>query len=62
MKQCQVRLDENLYQELMALKKRNGIPVAESLRRAIIEYLKKHQMEKTNEDHQGSQDTPQPDS
>ena len=60
MKQCQVRLDENLYQALTELKVRDGIPVAESLRRAVIEYLQKRGVK--NEGHQSPQNPSQPNS
>jgi len=39
MKAINVRLDHELYLELVALRDKIGIPVAESLRRAVREYL-----------------------
>jgi metal-responsive CopG/Arc/MetJ family transcriptional regulator len=38
-----VKIDHALYQELVALRDKIGIPVAESLRRAIREYLAKQE-------------------
>lgn len=40
--QKSVKVDEILYSELAKLRSRIGIPIAVSIRRAIIEYLKKH--------------------
>ena len=39
MKAINVRLDRDLYLELVALRDKIGVPVAESLRRAVREYL-----------------------
>ena len=58
MKQCQIRLDKNLYQALAELKIRDGIPIAESLRRAVIEYLQRRKVI-IDESYQSSQDTSQ---
>lgn len=41
MKPVNVRLDYDLYRELIELREGIGIPVAESLRRAVREYVAK---------------------
>ena len=49
-KTIDVRIDYDLYLELMALREQIGVPVSESLRRAIREYLAKQK--KQNDDAQ----------
>ena len=44
-----VRIDYDLYLELMALREKNGVPVAESLRRAIREYVAKQNKAQTDD-------------
>ncbi len=42
-KAINVRLDYELYLDLVALRDKIGVPVAESLRRAVREYLAKQE-------------------
>lgn len=42
-KTIDVRIDHDLYLELVKLRDEIGVPVAESLRRAIRDYLNKQQ-------------------
>lgn len=44
MKYHQVRVEKELYVALTKLKLRDGVPIAESIRRAIIEYLEKKEI------------------
>ena len=39
--QVGIRIDHDLYQALVEIRDRVGIPVAESLRRAVREYVEK---------------------
>jgi len=55
MKQRQMRLDNNLYRALKKLKDRDGIPLAESVRRAVRQYLDKQRIEIENSN-EGPQD------
>jgi hypothetical protein len=41
-KQLGVRLDHDLYLALMEIRERVGIPVTESLRRAVRDYVEKN--------------------
>jgi hypothetical protein len=41
-KPISLRLDHDLYDGLIELRRQIGVPVAESVRRAVREYLAKH--------------------
>lgn len=48
-KTIDVRIDYDLYLELMKLRDKIGIPVSESLRRAIREYIAKQEKQQAND-------------
>ena len=45
------RLDLELIDGLKAIKKRTGAPIAEQVRRAIVAWLKKHDVKKSGRTH-----------
>ena len=45
------RLDPELIEGLKAIKERTGAPIAEQVRRAIVAWLKKHDVKKSGRTH-----------